>query len=370
MQTFLYETHQKLGAKIVDFAGWMMPLQYKGIIQEYNAVRHHVGIFDVSHMGRVIIRGEDAEEYVNYLSTNKIGTKNLGATYTVLCNPRGGSVDDCLIFREDKNHFFLITNASNRNEDLEHCLRHSKDFNVTIEDRYLGEGILAVQGPKADSLVSEVFPNASSIEPLHFLKVAHLGQEVILSRTGYTGSGGFELIANEKLIKELWNTFFKLGSKYQLEPAGLGARDILRLEMGYALYGHELSESIAPTESVARWAVKWDKGDFIGKASLLELEHSRKRRSEYGIILKDKGIAREKYPVFYKDQEIGYVTSGGYSPDLQKGIALILVQEKLKKGDNIQIQIRQMRVNAEIVKLPFYHTQEPGVYHEEIHGNP
>lgn len=353
-KTVLYDSHRLLGAKMVEFAGWEMPVQYKGIIQEHKTVRERVGIFDVSHMGRVVIRGKDAEIFLDYLSTNQIRGKQPGsATYTVWCNESGGTVDDLLVYNQCKNLFFVIVNASNRQKDLEHLYKQASHFDVVIEPKYESEGILAIQGPQARIVISKIFKEASNLKSMHFLSVLCREQELILSATGYTGAGGFEIYAPLKVIQELWHTFLVVGKAEEIEPVGLGARDTLRLEMGYALYGHELSEEIAPTESVSRWTVKWDK-DFLGKKALEQLENSPKRRFEYGIILKDRGIAREGYKVFQKDELIGKVTSGTMSPSLNHAIAIILVDRKLKEGDNVAIQIRSNQCVAEIVKLPFY----------------
>jgi aminomethyltransferase len=355
-RTPLYDSHLLLGAKMVEFAGWEMPVHYKGIIQEHKAVRERVGIFDVSHMGRVVIEGKEAESFLDYLSTNQIRGKEKGsATYTIWCNEWGGSIDDLILYKQHENHLFVVVNASNRQKDLEHLLKESGNFDVKIEPKYESEGILAIQGPRARYVVSQIFEEANVLKTMHFLPISYHGQELILSATGYTGAGGFEIYAPIKVIREIWSTFLLIGKSEEIEAVGLGARDTLRLEMGYALYGHELTEQIAPTESVSRWAVKWDK-DFLGKRALEELEESSKRRFEYGVILKDRGIAREGYQVYRQEELIGRVTSGTMAPSLNQAIAIILVDRKLKEGDNVAIQIRTNRCRAEVVKLPFYQT--------------
>ncbi|MCE5316362.1 MAG: glycine cleavage system aminomethyltransferase GcvT [Parachlamydia sp.] len=347
MRTALYDKHIALGAKIVPFAGWEMPLHYpRGILHEHHAVRNAAGLFDVSHMGRIAIVGPDAEALLDYLSTNRIaGKPNLSTTYTVWANEQGGSVDDLIVYKQDEAHFFVIANASNREKDLAHLKRNSQCFNVSIQDCYHNEGILALQGPFAMQLAKTLIPEASSLTPHHFL----MAQDLILSGTGYTGSGGCEIFAPTSRILSLWDQLLEAGA----EPTGLGARDTLRLEMGYALYGHELSESIAPTESIATWTVKWDK-DFLGKTSLEKLEQSSSKRHPYSIVLLEKGIAREGYSVWKEDQQIGSVTSGGFAPSLNKAIALILVQDTLSIGNKIRIQIRDTSAEAEVVHLPFH----------------
>lgn len=355
MKTALHEQHLALGAKIVEFSGWEMPLYYQGILHEHLVVRNQVGVFDVSHMGRVLVAGPDAEKFVDFISTNEILHKEpLSVTYTVMCQTEGGAVDDLLVYKVDAEHFFLVVNAANRAKDLQHLRQMAKAFQVVIKECFEGEGILAVQGPYADQLVADIFPSAAAVRQMHFVIIPFQNSELVLSRTGYTGEGGFELYAPNEIITYLWTELLKRGKKWGVEPIGLGARDTLRLEMGYALYGHELSEVIAPTESVAAWAVKLRKGNFLGKEALEVLHTSGHQRKEYGVVLLDKGIARQGYSVLKGDREIGQVTSGGYSPSLQQGIALILVQEQLEEGEEISICIRQNRVQAKVVKLPFY----------------
>ncbi len=343
MKTALYDRHIQLHAKMVDFAGWEMPVEYQGIIQEHKAVREKVGMFDVSHMARIQIDGRDAEKFLDYISTNKISGKPDGTgTYTVWCMENGGSVDDCIVYKKNEESYFVIVNASNRQKDLEHLKKHSVDFEVTITP-YFDDGILAIQGPMAKDIVQKVFPNIKLPEKMHFIS----GTGFILAATGYTGAGGYEICGTNEIILSLWDKFFALG----VEPIGLGARDTLRLEMGYALYGHELSEEIPPTESVSAWAVKLSKEDFLGKKALMERSRSH---SEYGVILKGPGIAREGYEVFKQNEKIGRVTSGTMSPSLQKAIAIVYVKDSLTVGDRVEIQVRKNRVEAEVVSLPFY----------------
>lgn len=355
MQTSLLEAHRTLGGKMVDFCGWQMPVQYKGVVHEHQVVRSGIGIFDVSHMGRIVIEGLGAEALLDYLSTNIITDKADGsATYTVWCDESGMVVDDLIVYRESSTRFFVIVNAGNREKDLIHLLHYSNARDVIINDRYHEDGILAVQGPKALDLVSLLFPEAGELEFMHFTIVPFEGQQIIISRTGYTGEKGVEIYAPNACIVKLWNLFLEKGQPFGIEPIGLGARDTLRLEMGYALYGHELSDHIMPIESVSAWTIKWDKPDFLGKKALESFRKSNKYRHEYGIILKDKGVAREGYPVFQNGQPIGIVTSGTFSPSLNQAIAIVLVEKKLKEGDSVDIQIRQNFCSGQVVSLPFY----------------
>lgn len=355
MQTALLENHRALGGKIVDFCGWQMPVQYKGVIQEHQAVRSSIGIFDVSHMGRILVEGLGAEALLDYLSTNNIAGKEDGsATYTVWCTEEGTVVDDLIIYRESATRFFIVVNAANRDKDLIHLLHYSNARDVFIYDRYHEDGILAVQGPKTLELIFQLFPETQNLEPMHFISVPYKGEQIVISRTGYTGEEGVEIYVSNQLIVGLWDELLEKGRPYGIEPVGLAARDTLRLEMGYALYGHELSDGIMPIESVSAWTIKWDKPDFLGKHALELSLRAHKFRHEYGIVLNDKGIAREGYAVFFEGTQIGKVTSGTLSPTLHQSIAIILVDKKLKEGDSVDVRIRRNLCSAQIVNLPFY----------------
>lgn len=355
MQTSLLEAHRALGGKIVDFCGWQMPIQYKGVIHEHLAVRSGIGIFDVSHMGRILIEGLEAEALLDYLSTNHIaGQPDYSATYTVWCDESGMVVDDLIVYKESSTRFFVVVNAANREKDLAHLLHYSSGRDVNIYDHYHEDGILAIQGPKTMDLISKLFPEAGQLEPMHFTYANFKDQNIIISRTGYTGEIGVEIFAPNHLIVKLWDLFLEKGRPFEIEPIGLAARDTLRLEMGYALYGHELSNQIMPIESVSAWTIKWDKPDFLGKKAIENKRNSHQYRHEYGIMLDDKGIAREGCPVFQNGRQIGIVTSGTFSPSLKRAIAIILVEAKLKEGDRVDIQIRQHFCSGHVVRLPFY----------------
>jgi glycine cleavage system T protein (aminomethyltransferase) len=355
MKTPLHEKHCQLGARMVDFNGWEMPLQYTSILDEHRAVRTHIGIFDVSHMGRVIFEGPEAEQFVDYISTNRIvGKKDGTATYTVFPNETGGCVDDAIIYKESATSFFTIVNAGNRQKDLEHFLANAKEFDVSITHRYDDDGILAVQGPDALALVHELFPESVDLKPFRFIKIDINGKTAILSRTGYTGEDGVEIYAPLETIPYLWDLFMEKGKKYHIQPIGLGARDTLRLEVGYALYGHELSETISPVESISSWTIKLKDRTFIGKEAIAALKENGKKRVSQAAILEDKGIAREGYPVFQGDHQIGVVTSGTMSPSCQQAIALILIDKSLQEGEEVMIQVRNKQCRAKIVTLPFY----------------
>lgn len=347
MKTILYDRHLELGAKIVDFAGWQMPIHYTSVIKEHLAVRNAVGLFDVSHMGIIDVTGIDAGAFLDHLSTNQIlGKGKHTAIYTVLPLETGGTVDDVIVYCEDEQHYFVVVNASNREKSLNHLKKHAAGFKVKIQDRFLEDGILAIQGPNALKLISPLFLEAKNLKKMHFMQVLYHGQKIILSRTGYTGELGFEIYAKNALILELFDWLLNEGKPFGILPIGLGARDTLRLEKGYSLYGHELSESIMASMSLSAWTIKWQR-DFIGKQAMV-LPHQQ----QYGVII-EKGIARENYDVYKNGHIIGHVTSGNYSPILQKAIAVILVDDKLNINDTVEIKIRDQLVLAVVKKLPF-----------------
>lgn len=342
--TPLYERHLTLRAKMAPFAGFLMPIQYTSILQEHQAVREGVGIFDVSHMGCIDLTGTGAEKLLDFLlATHVIERPNGSAFYGVLCNQKGGCVDDVICLKKREGAYTLIVNASNKESDLQHILSYSTTEKIT--PHFHDYGILALQGPKAPDLLLKLFPDVETLAPMHVKEVSNL----LICSTGYTGEKGFEIVGPHDAIVTLWDELTSLGAT----PCGLGARDTLRLEKGYALYGHELSLDIAPTESVSAWTVKFDK-DFLGKNALLKLEETGKKRHAYGVLLQSKQIARSENLVFDKGEKVGIVTSGTYSPSLKQPIALVLVDRTYPLGAFLQIQVRDHLIDAEIVKLPFY----------------
>ncbi len=351
MKTALYDRHEALGAKLVDFAGWEMPVRYaKGTLAEHQAVREAVGLFDVSHMGRIVVRGPDAERLLDYLSTNKItGKRDGAATYTVWAAEDGGSVDDVIVYRQTATEFFVVANASNRQKDLDHVLSVAKNYDVVVETRYEEDGILALQGPKADEVMAQWLPEAQELKFMRLDTFTVHGENVIIARTGYTGESGYEIMPPNNILGEVWDELIALGA----EPCGLGARDTLRLEMGFALYGHELSDTISATESVSSWTVKLGKETFLGKEALVDLELNPQKRSQQAVVLREKGIAREGCRVFSGDLEVGIVTSGTHSPTLNRSIAIVMVSGEFSEGDQLEIEVRKQKIPAEIVKLPF-----------------
>lgn len=350
--TILHDEHLKLGAKMVDFAGFHMPVQYKGIIEEVLAVRNNVGMFDVSHMGEIFVNGKDSTKFVDFLITNDFANLNAGQiVYSAMCNENGGFVDDLLAYKISENQAMLVVNASNIDKDFNWMLDIAEKFDVKLENKSDEYSLIAVQGPKAQEKLQKLTDlNLENIEYYSFEFGKINGIEAILSRTGYTGEDGFEIYSTDgQGIVKLWQKLLEMG----VEPAGLGARDTLRLEASLLLYGNDMDETVTPLEAGIKWAVKFNK-DFMGKSALeKQLEIGIKRRLK-GFVLADKRIARHGYKVFKDGKEIGYVTSGTFSPTLNKSIGMAMLADEIKRGDIVEIEIRNKLVNAEIVKMPFY----------------
>lgn len=339
---------------MVDFAGWEMPLSYQGAIAEHLAVRQNVGLFDVSHMGCIEVNGQDAERYLDHISTNRITGRANGSTiYTIFCTDSGGCVDDVLVFRENSQRLFIVGNAINRTADWEHLRQTSVGFQVSLKSCYESLGILALQGPQSKAVLTKVLGQEISLKHMHFMSIRFGDVPLLISRSGYTGSLGYELIISTRQLGALWDAFLQQGAEEGIQPAGLAARDTLRLEAGYTLYGHELGPNIAPTESLASWTVHWDKECFLGKKALLQLETDSGKRSQYAVRVIDPGIPRQGNAVFDESRQTGIVTSGSYSPCLECGIAIIMVEHRLTIGQHVEIAVRDKRLRAEIVRLPF-----------------
>jgi aminomethyltransferase len=350
-RTPLFSAHRALNARIVPFAGWEMPVQYRGIIEEHIAVRTSVGIFDVSHMGRLRLKGPDALGLLEWVCTNQIATMSEGQIrYSLLCHERGGVLDDVLVYRWPDS-WGMVVNAANREKILGWLHRHRGDRNVQIADETFDTGMIAVQGPKSLTLCQPL----TETDP-HHLKYYFgtttrcLGIETFLSRTGYTGEDGVELIAAKDRIEAIWQELLGRGAT----PCGLGARDTLRLEAAMPLYGHELSEEIDPFQAGLSWAVKLNKGEFVGRAALSAAQTESKPQ-RVGLELEGKRAAREQSGIYHDGRLVGRVSSGSFSPTLQRPIALGYVEPSLASpGTQLQIDIRGDRLPARVVKLPFY----------------
>lgn len=355
MRTALYDRHIALGAKMGEYGGWEMPIFYKGVVTEHMAVREGVALFDVAHMGGIEVRGEDAERYLDQISTNVISNRpDSLAIYTVFSSESGGCIDDASIFRFSSEHFLVIINANNRQSDWDHFMRMSKGYRVTLKSLYDTHGILALQGPLSKNVVTKLLDKEPVLKITKFAMELFEGEPFVVSRTGYTGSLGYEFIIANSHLGALWDALLRNGVDEGIEPAGLGARDTLRLEAGFALYGHEIGPDIAPTESVSEWTVRWKKASFLGKDKLIRLETSPKKRSQHAVVILGKGIPRQGCAVLKEGQSIGHVTSGSFSPCLNCGIAIIMVSQNLAFGEKVDIEVRGNRLNAQVVKLPFY----------------
>jgi len=359
MFTPLYNKHIGLGGKMVEFAGYMMPVHYETTIQEeHENVRANVGIFDVSHMGEFIIEGAEALDLVQKITTNDASKLKDGqAQYTCMPNDKGGIVDDMIIYKININKFMLVVNASNMEKDWNWIKKHNT-FDAKLKDDSMSMGILAVQGPKATALIQKLTDvELSTIKFYHFAIGTVAGVDnVIISATGYTGSGGFELyVANEDMTK-VWDALFENGKDFDLMPAGLGARDTLRLEMGYCLYGNDLDETTSPIEAGLKWITKFKKeADYPSKQLFIDQFKNGVERKLAAFKMEGKRIPRHGYKVLNKEkEEIGVVTSGTFSPSLDIPIGMAYINTKyLNVGTELLIDFGRKQMDAEVVKLPF-----------------
>ena len=359
-KTPLYENHVAHGAKLVDFAGWSMPLQYSGVIDEYHAVRQQAGLFDVSHMGRVICSGEGALDFLQFVSTNDVSKLSVGqAQYSMVCNPEGGIKDDVFVYRTDADEYLVCVNASNREKIFEWLLRQKvkEQDDFTLLDCSSQMAQLALQGPLSKLILSQILNDSSldGLKPRWCLDVTIYGRKVLITRTGYTGELGYELYLSAEQATELWKRLMEVGESYGLKPAGLGARDLLRLDMGYFLYGNDLTEETTPVEAGAEWVVGFQKPDFVGSSVLKKQKQDGPSRRLIAFELLEKAVPRHDMVIYAKNEHVGHVSSGNLSPILQKGIGLGYVAPQYShEGTPIEIQIRGKKVPAVVVKLPFY----------------
>ena len=353
-KTPFYDIHVNLGARMVDFAGFSMPVQYESIIKEHEAVRNKAGVFDVSHMGEFLLEGKDVISFLQYVMINDL--KLLEPTkgqYSCMCYENGTVVDDLVYYEEEPERFRMIVNAGNVEKDFQWLNEHIGSKDVKITNLSLERCRLAFQGPKSDEYLQPLVDvDLSSINRFYFAHTTLNGAPIFIARTGYTGERGFEISFDNKYAEKIWNDLIKIGAS----PAGLGARDSLRLEATYSLYGHEISDSITPIEAGLFWLVKPKDGiDYLGKETLLKQKSEGTDRIIVGLNLLDRGIIREHYKIFKNDNEIGYVTSGGYSPTLKKTIGLGLVEKQYSEvGTEFEIEIRNKFLRGKIVATPFY----------------
>ncbi len=355
-QTFLHDKHVKLGAKMVDFAGWSMPVQYSSIIEEHKTVREKAGLFDVSHMGEVFVSGKDAMEFLNSVVPQDISKLDYEkAVYCQLPNKKGGLIDDLIIYKLGILEYLVICNASRIDEDLNWLVRNSKDFDVKIDNQSHNYSLLAVQGPLADKLLRKM--GLATQQESFTIKPAKIaGVKVLASRTGYTGEDGYEILVENKHSEFLWDKILEEGAEFGIKPIGLGARDTLRLEAALHLYGNDLDENTTPIEAGLSWSVPKDKeADYNGKEVIMNQIKNGVEKKIVGLKMLDKSIARHEYEVYKDGEKVGVVTSGAPSPVLGANIALAYVKndKDICTGSTVQVMIREKLHDAEVVKRPF-----------------
>ena len=355
-KTPLYETHVRLGAKMAEFGGFLMPIQYTNIIEEHLATRQKAGLFDVSHMGQILVTGKGAEEFLFSLISGDPRKLSDGRTlYTLLCNEKGGIIDDLIVYRMDRARFMLVVNASNIQKDFNWILLHSAGRDVTCQNLSDAISLVALQGPEAELILRcTPYQQGSDLKRNRFVEFETGKEKILISRTGYTGEGGFEIYVSSRYAPELWKRLLEAGRDFGLKPVGLGARDTLRLEASLPLYGHDIDDETSPFEAGLGWTVALEKKEFIGKEALLKVKEKGIQRQLVGFEMVDRGIPRQGYTI-WGDEPIGKVTSGSYSPTLKKNIGLgyVPVAESVI-GNDLFIEIRASKLKARIVETPFY----------------
>ena len=355
-KTKFYDIHIKNGAKIVEFAGYQMPIQYSSILAEHKTVRASVGIFDVSHMGEVFIRGDKALDFVQEITINDASKLNDGRVqYSAMCYEDGGIVDDLLVYRISKNEFMLVINGSNIDKDV-NWMKDNNKFGVEIDNQSDNYSLLAIQGPDSKKTLQKICDRNLDIEYYHFFNAKVAGVEMIVSRTGYTGELGYEIYFNgdEKTAEKVWNKVFEAGKEFNIKPIGLAARDSLRLEMGFCLYGNDIDKTTNPLEAGLGWITKLKKENFIGKEALVRVKENGLKRKLIPISTSEKVFPRHGYDLSVDGKKVGTVTSGTVSPILDKAISLGYIDiEYAYEGASVNFMIRGKEVPANVVTLPF-----------------
>lgn len=356
-RTPLYEEHHAAKAKLIDFGGWEMPVQYAGVIEEHNTVRTKAGLFDVSHMGEVDVKGKDALAFVQNLITNDVTKIQDGQIlYSPMCFPNGGIVDDLLVYRYGTEHFYIVVNASNTDKDYAWMLEQTKGYDVQLDNISAQVAQLAIQGPFAEKILQKLTStDLSEIKYYWFTHGEVNGVPCLISRTGYTGEDGFEVYLAPDKASEIWQNILEVGAPEGIQPIGLGARDTLRFEAKLPLYGNELGAEISPLEAGIGFFVKLAKEKFVGKEALAEQKEKGVPRKIVGLEMVERGIARSHYLIQKDGEEVGFITSGSFSPTLNKNIALGLIRADLAvMGSALDVIIRGKAVKAQIIPTPFY----------------
>jgi aminomethyltransferase len=359
-QTPLIEQHRAQGAKLVDFAGWEMPIQYASVVDEYRNVREAAGLFDVSHMGRIRVAGKAALQFLQYMTTNNVAAiPLLGSQYSMVCNPMGGIKDDIFVYHTQPNEYLVCVNASNRTKIVSWFQEHQASYEVTVHDESESIAQLALQGPASSIILDHAgLTDVVYLKPRTALPVAFRNRHCFISRTGYTGEPGWELYIPAEVASEVWDDLLRAGQHADITPAGLGARDLLRLEMAYLLYGNDISEDITPLAANAAWVVDFTKDDFIGRTALLDQQRRGLDKKLVAFELLEKAVPRHGFRILEasSSKPIGEVTSGNLSPLLQKGIGMGYVSTPFANPQTaIAIDIRGKILAAVVVKPPFYH---------------
>lgn len=363
-RTPLYESHIIAGGKMVDFHGWLLPVQYSGILHEHESVRTKAGLFDVSHMGEIEVRGSNAFDFLQRMLTNDITAVPGKAVYSPMCYPDGGTVDDLIVYKQSEDTYLLVVNASNTEKDYQWLL-DNRERGVEVINRSDEYAQLAIQGPQAADIISLLVDGAdmecdssfiSGLRYYHFANdVCIGGVRLMLSRTGYTGEDGFELYCSPDKAQKLWDMLIERGASRGLVPAGLGARDTLRLEAALPLYGQELSETISPVMAGLQRFIKPDKEEFIGRQALADQMKNGTKQKIAGFEMIDRAVPRTGYEVYHNGEKAGYVTSGGFFPTLKKNMGLALIDASCaEEGTAIEIMVRNKKYAARTVRLPFY----------------
>ncbi len=352
-RTPFHQQHRHLGAKLIDFHGWELPIQYAGIIREHQAVRSQAGLFDVSHMGQVYVEGPGAGELLQKVNTNDIGSLKPGAgLYSHMTNPKGGIVDDVIVSCLAPERYLVVVNADTADKDFAWIKSHSKGIKAAL--RIERAAMIALQGPRAADIAERDFPDSRALPRFGCFETRVFGQPIIVTRTGYTGEDGFEFILPLDVATRLWQNLILLGRSFGLEPCGLGARDTLRLEAGYLLYGSDITDEHTPYEAGYGWVVKPDKGDFIGRDALIKQKKEGLKRWLTGVRLSDPGVPRPGAPVLVDGVPAGTLVSATFSPSLKTGIGMGYLDKKLAPGTKLAVEIHGRKAAAEVVKPPFY----------------
>ncbi|NLP22208.1 MAG: glycine cleavage system aminomethyltransferase GcvT [Erysipelotrichaceae bacterium] len=348
-KTPLYDIHLELNGKMVEYAGYYLPIQYSGIIEEHNIVRNNVGLFDVSHMGQFIIEGKDALKFINLLISNDITNLQVNKIrYSPMLNENGGIIDDLLIYKLDEEEYMLVVNAANKEKDFKWIIDNLID-DVIVYDASDNICQIAIQGPNSEKVMKKLSDKLPE-RFYSFIEVDINGINVLISRTGYTGEDGFELYFDSNEGINMYKELLKAGKEFEIKPCGLGCRDTLRLEASLPLYGHEMSEEISPLDTGLERFVKFDKDNFIGKDSLKD-----KNKTRIGLKIVDRGIVREDSEILFEDKQIGITTSGTFLPYLNGAYAMAIVDKEYSKvGNIVECIVRNRKIKAEIISLPFY----------------